>query len=222
MPVIIDRIIRSKRRIVALIVESDGSVTVRAPMRLPERAIREFVEKHVDWVEKKKAEMRAVVPTPSKQYQPGETFLYLGREYSLEVVAGQHKKLILDDRFKITASALVNAELVFQNWYRLQAKQWIVERVKHLAVSHQLHYEKVKITSARTRWGSCSSRNTLSFSWRLMLTPPEVIEYVIIHELAHTMHHNHSKRFWTLMGKLMPDYKKLRKRLKDYGKQILR
>jgi predicted metal-dependent hydrolase len=217
----VDRIIRSKRRTVALIVESDGSVTVRAPMRLPERAIREFVEKHVDWVEKKKTEMRAVVPAQSKQYQPGETFLYLGREYSLEIVQGQHKKLTLEDRFKITESALGNAELVFQNWYRQQAKQWIVERVKHLAKCHQLHYEKIKITSARTRWGSCSPKNTLSFSWRLMLTQPEVIEYVIIHELAHTVHHNHSKRFWNLVEKLLPDYKMRRKQLRQYGQQAL-
>jgi len=217
----VDRIIRSKRRTVALIVESDGSVTVRAPMRLPERAIREFVEKHVDWVEKKKTEMRAVVPAQSKQYQPGETFLYLGREYSLEIVQGQHKKLILEDRFKITESALENAELVFQNWYRQKAKQWIIERVRHLAESNQLHYEKIKITSARTRWGSCSPKNTLSFSWRLMLTPPEVIEYVIIHELAHTVHHNHSKRFWNLVEKLLPDYKMRRKQLRQYGQQAL-
>ena len=221
MPVAVDRIIRSKRRTVALIVERDGSVTVRAPLRLPERTIREFVEKHVDWVGKKKAEMRAVVPTRSKLYQPGENFLYLGREYSLEVVARQHKKLILDDRFKITESALENAELIFQNWYRQQAKQWIVERVKHLAELHQLHYEKVKITSARTRWGSCSPKNTLSFSWRLMLTPPEVIEYVIIHELAHTVHHNHSKRFWKLVENLLPDYKARRKLLRQYGQQSL-
>jgi len=221
MLVAIDRIIRSKRRTVALIVESDGSVTVRAPLRLLERAIREFVEKHVDWVEKKRAEIRAIVPIRSKQYQSGETFLYLGKEYSLEVVAVQNKKLILDERFKIAESALKNAELVFQNWYRQQAKQWIVEWVKHLAELHQLHYEKVKITSARTRWGSCSPKNTLNFSWRLMLTPPEMIEYVIIHELAHTIHHNHSKRFWKLVEKLLPDYKARRKQLRQYGQQAL-
>ena len=172
-------------------------------------------------MEKKKAEMLAIIPTRSKQYQPGETFLYLGREYSLEVVAGQRKKLILDDRFKIAESVLKNADLVFQNWYRQQAKQWIFERVKHLAEFHQLHYEKVKITSARTRWGSCSPKNTLSFSWRLILTPPEMIDYVIIHELAHTVHHNHSKRFWKLVEKLLPDYKARRKQLRQYGQQAL-
>ena len=221
MPVTVDRIIRSKRRTVALIVDSDGSVTVRAPLRLPESAIQAFAEKHFNWIEKKKAEMRAIAPIQSKQYQPGENFLYLGREYSLEVVAGQHKKLILDDHFKIAESALKNAELVFQNWYRQQAKQWIVEQVKHLADIHQLHYEKIKITSARTRWGSCSPKNVLSFSWRLMLTSPEMIDYVIIHELAHTVHHNHSKKFWKLVEKLLPNYRARRKALRQYGQQAL-
>ena len=133
MPVSIDRIIRSKRRTVALIVEYDGSVTVRAPMRLSESAIREFAEKHIDWVVKKKAEMRAVIPPQQKQYHPGETFLYLGKEYALEVAAGQHKRLILDDHFKIAESALGNAELVFQKWYRQQATHYIPERVKFFA-----------------------------------------------------------------------------------------
>jgi predicted metal-dependent hydrolase len=114
MSLIVDRIIRSKRRTVALIVEYDGSVTVRAPMRLPERAIQEFAEKHLNWVAKKKAEMLAVVPDQSKQYIHGETFLFLGKEYALEVVPTQRQKLILDDRFQITESALENAELVFQ------------------------------------------------------------------------------------------------------------
>ena len=178
MPVTVNRIIRSKRRTVALIVEYDGSVTVRAPMRLPESAIQEFAEKHINWVEKKKAEMRAVVPIQSKQYQPGETFLYLGKEYPLEVISAQRKKLILEDRFKITESALNNAELVFQKWYRQQANLLIPERVKFFAENYQLQYEKIKITSARTRWGSCSSKNTLNFSWRLMLTPLDVIDYI--------------------------------------------
>jgi predicted metal-dependent hydrolase len=221
MPVTVNRIIRSKRRTVALIVESDGSVTVRAPMRLAENTIQEFAEKHRAWVENKKAEMRTIVPIQSKQYQPGETFLYLGIEYPLEVVPAQRQRLILEDRFKIVESALENAELVFQKWYRQQASLLIPERVKFFAENHQLHYEKIKITSARTRWGSCSSKNTLNFSWRLMLTPPEMIDYVIIHELAHTVHHNHSKRFWGLVEKILPDYKARRKQLRQYGQQAL-
>jgi len=221
MSVLVDQIIHSKRRTLALIVENDGTVTVRAPMRMSENAIREFVEKHVNWVEKKKAELQATVPVLPKQYLPGETFLYLGNAYTLEIVRDQKKKLILDDRFQLPEAKQENAESVFQAWYRQQAKQLIVERVKYFADKYQLHYEKVKITSARTRWGSCSPKNTLSFSWRLVMTPLDVVDYVIIHELAHTVHHNHSKRFWGLVEKIMPDYKERRKWLRQYGQQAL-
>ncbi len=99
MSVTVDRIIRSKRRTIALIVEDNGSLTVRAPMRMSATLIQEFVAKHANWVEKKQAEMRAMTPVQPKQYQPGETFLYLGQEYALEVVQDQQKKLVLDDRF---------------------------------------------------------------------------------------------------------------------------
>jgi len=222
MPINVDRIIHSKRRTLALVVERDGSVTIRAPLRMSTKAIEDFVEKHTAWLKKKRAEMlNSVPPAPSKQYQPGENFLFLGKEYSLEIVQGQHKKLILDEHFKLAASAHKNTELIFQNWYRKQALYIITERVKYFADQHQFHYAKVSITSARTRWGSCSSKGTLSFSWRLILTPVELVDYVVVHELAHTMHPNHSKRFWVLVEKIMPDYKERRRHLREYGQQAL-
>jgi len=221
MPVKVDRIIHSKRRTTALVIEHDGSVTVRAPLRTSARAIQDFVEKHAAWVEKKQAELRSKAPEPIKQYLPGESFLFLGREYSLEIIQGQYKKLILNDHFKLTESARENAELIFQNWYRKQAAQIITERVKYFANKYEFQYTKIRITSARTRWGSCSSQGTLSFSWRLILTPLETVDYVVVHELAHTVHHNHSKRFWTLVGKIVPEYKELRKHLRQYGQQAL-
>ena len=221
MPIYVNRIIRSKRRTTALVVERDGSITVRAPLRISAAALHDFVEKHVKWIEKKQAEMSSNIPEPMKQYLPGETFLYLGREYPLEIVQGQHKKLVLDGHFKLAESARENAELIFQNWYRKQAPQIITERVKYFADQYQFHYAKIRITSARTRWGSCSAKGTLSFSWRLILTPMETVDYVVVHELAHTIHHNHSKRFWSLVEKIMPDYKEQRKRLRQYGEQAL-
>ncbi len=217
MPVKVDRIIHSKRRTIALVIEHDGTVTVRAPLKMSATVIQGFVEKHTGWVEKKQAEMSSKVPEPIKQYQPGEGFLFLGREYSLEIVQGQHKKLILDDHFKLAKSARENAELVFQNWYRKQTLQIITERVKYFADRYQFHYAKIRITSARTRWGSCSSKGTLSFSWRLILTPMETVDYVVIHELAHTVHHNHLKRFWALVEKILPDYKEQRNACANTG-----
>ena len=221
MVVEIDRIIHSKRKTIALIVESDGSIVVRAPQRMTGQAILQFVERHADWVEKRRAEIRAAALTLKRQYQSGQSFLYLGQEFLLEIVTDQQKKLILDDRFKLAGSALESADLVFQRWYRQQAVLVIPQRVKFFADKYKFQYEGVRITSARTRWGSCSSKGVLSFSWRLILTPLELVDYVVIHELAHTVQHNHSKKFWNLVEEIFPDYRERRRRLRQFGEQVL-
>ena len=220
MTVTLNRLIRSKRRTIALIVERDGSVTVRAPLKMSMKVIEEFVVKHADWVEKKQAEVANAVPEKTKQYQQGERFLFLGQAYPLEIVKGTSKKLVLEDAFKLAESEQKNADILFRNWYRKQAAKIIGERTALFAERYQLPVGKIRITSARTRWGSCSPKNTLSFSWRLVMTPLDVIDYVVIHELAHTVHHNHSKRFWTLVETWMPDYKERRKRLRQYGQDV--
>jgi predicted metal-dependent hydrolase len=217
MPVQITRLIRSKRRTVALIVERDGSVTVRAPMKMSAKTIEEFVTKHEKWVEKKLEEVKAIVPEQVPQFQAGERFLFLGQSYLLEIVKNTSKNLTLDSSFKLAESEKENTETHFRNWYRKQAGKIIGERVIHFSKQYQINVGKIRITSARTRWGSCSSKGTLSFSWRLVLTPPEVIDYVVVHELAHTIHYNHSQLFWKLVEQWMPDYKERRKKLKLYG-----
>lgn len=99
--------------------------------------------------------------------------------------------------------------------YKKDAKDYIPSRVKEIALNNFLKYNKIKITNARTRWWSCTSYKNLNFSYRLILTPKEVIDYVIVHELAHLKHMNHSKKFWNEVEKMMPDYKKYNKWLKD-------
>lgn len=203
-------------------VERDGSVTVRAPMKMSASAIQKFVEKHGSWVEKKQAEAVSIVREKPRQYQEGERFLFLGQDYPLEIIHSAQKKLtLLDDRFILAKSAQKAAETIFQNWYRQQAGKIIGEKVAFFAERYQLSVETIRVTSARTRWGSCSPKNKLSFSWRLVMMPPELIDYVVVHELAHTVHHNHSRRFWTLVGNWMPDYMERRKRLRQLGKVVL-
>lgn len=216
MSVHVNRMIRSKRRTVALIVERDGSVTVRAPMKMSTMAIEDFVHKHAEWVKRKQAELQSAVTEQPRRYQAGEQFLYLGRSHQLEIVRNARKKLVLDESFKLAESEQSHAEALFQDWYRKQARKIIGERVSFFAKQFQLEAEKIRITSARTRWGSCSSKGTLSFSWRLLMTPLDVIDYVVVHELAHIVHHNHAKRFWDLVEKWMPDYRERRKQLRRY------
>lgn len=91
---------------------------------------------------------------------------------------------------------------------KIKARDYIPNRVRELAYKFWFSYNFIKITSAKTRWGSCTSKKNLNFSYRLILTPKDVIDYVIIHELSHLKHMNHSKRFWREVASMMPDYKK--------------
>jgi predicted metal-dependent hydrolase len=93
--------------------------------------------------------------------------------------------------------------------------------VDHYASQYGFQYKKIGITSAQTRWGSCSANGSLNFSWRLILAPMEAVDYVVVHELVHTVHHNHSRRFWQKVGKIMPDYKERRKWLRKNGQRLI-
>jgi predicted metal-dependent hydrolase len=240
MTIASNNIIRSKRKTLALIVKPDGSLLVRAPLRASKAVIEEFVQKNKEWIEKQQAKALATLPPAPRQYVPGETFLYLGTSYLLEIVEGQREQLLLNGTFKLAAfhhdsprhlhltqvqvSAAEwegDAAKAFEHWYREQARRVLPERVELFARQYNFHYKGVRITSARTRWGSCSATGALSFSWRLILAPLPVVDYVVIHELVHTIFHNHSKQFWQKVKTILPDYQEHRKWLRDHGRQLL-
>ncbi|MGB8213107.1 MAG: SprT family zinc-dependent metalloprotease [Anaerolineales bacterium] len=219
MSIPIDKLVRSRRRTVAIVIERDGTLTVRAPLRLAEARIREFVESHAGWIAKNQARRLVAAPPPPKRYVAGETFFYLGQLYPLSIVPSQRPALTFDGAgFRLAQSALPKAGEAFVRWYKGQAALLLQERVPALAGKYGFHYEKIRISSARTRWGSCSSRGTLSFTYRLVMAPPEVLDYVILHELVHTRIQNHSKTFWNRVAELMPDYKGRLDWLKKNGK----
>ena len=223
MTIPVDQIIRSKRKTLAIIVKTDGSLLVRAPLRTPGYVIQEFVEKNRGWIESKQATARAALPlAPSHQYRHGELFPYLGTTYPLEIVEGQSKPLLLDDgKFKLALSHESDAASTFESWYREHARHVLSERVEFFAAKYDFQYRRMGITSARTRWGSCSATGSLSFSWRLILAPLTVVDYVVVHELVHTVFHNHSKQFWGRVGAIMPDFQEHRRWLRENGTRLL-
>ena len=203
----INEIIRSKRRTLALVVERDGRLIVRAPLRTKEEKIHEFVKQHETWIMKKQAEFKAYPSFAPKEYVNGERFRFLGEIHRLEIVAEKKPELSLNGNFRLSKTALPKADAVFEKWYRKQASLVLNERVQWYAAKHSFQYKGIKITSARTRWGSCSSIGRLSFAWRLVMAPIPVIDYVVIHELMHLQVQNHSKKFWNRVEAIIPDYK---------------
>jgi len=222
MSIPIDKLVRSRRKTVAILIERDGQLTVRAPLRLPTARIQEFVESHFDWITKTRARLRAASPPPAKRYAEGETFLYLGKAYPLILVPAHRPALTFDGAaFRLATSSLPRAAEVFELWYKQQARQFLTGRVQALAGKHAFRYQKIRISSARTRWGSCSSRGTLSFTYRLVMAPEDVVDYVVMHELVHTRVRNHSKTFWNKVAELMPNYKVRLAWLKKNGKFLM-
>lgn len=217
----IDQIIRSKRKTISLEVKRDGSLIVRAPIITPRGQIEELVESKERWIRKKQELLKQrSLEVPAKKFFPGEQFLYLGQPYTLEVVNGQADSLVLKDKFYLTANSQNNAQIVFTNWYRKHAALVIKELVVNRAQENGFEYSRIGITSARTRWGSCGPKGSLNFTWRLIMAPREVIDYVVVHELVHLQIRNHSKAFWGEVRVLMPEYLDHRAWLRENGHQL--
>jgi predicted metal-dependent hydrolase len=221
MPINIDRLVRSRRKTISLIVHPDASLEVRAPRQMTEQAVLDFVESHLDWIHKQQTRARKYAPPPPKQFTEREMFLFLGQSYPLRIVPRQRPALIFEGKvFRLSKSALAKAKETFARWYKAQAIKILPEQVKSIAGQHGFTFQKIRISSARTRWGSCSSRGTLSFTWRLMMAPPEIVEYVVVHELVHTKIHNHSKKFWAGVAQILPDYRQRVVWLRRNGKGL--
>jgi predicted metal-dependent hydrolase len=168
--------------------------------------ILRFVEEKQRWIIRKKAEMQKQIQR-KKQFLPGERFFFLGEEYVLQIDPSITEDLELRGAFRIRPECLPLAQNTFERWYKYEAKVILKEKTEMSANNAGVRVGRVKITSAEKRWGSCTSEGNINYSWRLVLAPEFVIDYVVAHEVAHRKQMNHSKKFWDEVEKLCPDYK---------------
>lgn len=157
----------------------------------------------------------------------GDVLYYLGEKRVLTVIREQRTrakiKSVMD---RILMWIPYEADYKYkreqlEKWYRKEALAVIGQKALEYAQSLSVHFESIRIKDQRSRWGSCSSKGNLNFNCLLMLAPPEVLDYVVVHELCHRKQMNHSKAFWTEVEKVFPDYKKSIKWLKEEGSQIM-
>ncbi len=217
---------RKRRRTISLEITGQSAVIVSAPYFTPTREINNFVEQKFDWIQKtikKQKEQSAQVR--ERLYTSGEYFYYLGTPYPLEVFFQQNLPpglVFWSNRFYLNcADGPSRRKDYFVGWYKTKAKAYFAEQVDHISRRLQLLPQSIRITSAQTRWGSCSPENKLAFSFRLMMAPQPVIDYVIIHELMHIKEKNHSARFWQLVKKDLPEYQLHRHWLKENGNKFI-
>ncbi len=163
---------RSRRKTLALEINKNCEIIVRAPLHLSKKKIEKFVSEHGDWIDKNLEKVRQ---------------------------RAESRPELTDEEIKAL---------------RKKAKEYLPQRTAYYADIMGVEYTGVKITSAKTRYGSCSGRNSICYSLYLMQKPLEAVDYVVVHELAHTVHHNHSAQFYALIEKYMPDYKERNRMLK--------
>lgn len=227
-------IIRSKRKTVCMSINKDGSVTIKAPLRYPsDKEIANFVEQKIDWVLKQREiqedreDMRLV-----RRFETDYSFPYLGEERLVEMqkgkkntVAFEEGKIIIQTPYydaliknyeaEENKSAIEKLRSDLKKWYKKQASDYITKRVDYYKDIIGVTVNSVSIKSRKTQWGSCDSNGDITFSWRLVMACPEAIDYVVIHELCHRKHMDHSREFWKLVQKFMPDYKKQKQWLEE-------
>lgn len=198
-----NRIVYTKRKTLALIIERDGTLTVRAPRRIKVGEIEWFVNQKKTWIQKKMLQQQEMYTKfPRVEFAHGEKFLYLGTRQILQCSPQLSSSQIKDHYLK---------------WYREQAKIIIKGRTVLYAHKMGIEYKELKITNAEHQLGSCTSRKTLNFSWRLVMAPLVIIDYVVVHELTHLTYMNHSKRFWKKLAEIFPQYQETKIWLKAKG-----
>lgn len=212
------KIIRSRRRSIALQVNSDTTLIVRAPVFASSRYIEKIVTEKQRWITQKQNEMlRKSKQSSKKEFIDGEDFLFLGKKYKLKFIPDQKENIIFNEDLLIAEDKKNYTKKIIENWYKKQATEKINQRVIFYADNHGFKHNAIKLSNACTSWGSCSPDNTLRFSWRLIMAPLNVVDYVVVHELSHLRHRNHSADFWATVGLILPNYKTERKWLKQNG-----
>ena len=211
---------RSDRKSVAIYVR-DGRVEVRAPTKMPERDIDRFVEAKEEWINDRLSQTRERMER-REAFAPGygDTIPYRGSSYP--IVAKEGNRIGFDDTAFYIPPGLQPEHLksACVQIYRLLAKRDLPLRTASLAEQMGVAPAAVKINGAKTRWGSCSTKKNINFSWYLIMAEDDLIDYVIVHELAHMTEMNHSARFWAIVGRVMPDYPERKARLAKLQKKI--
>lgn len=216
----------AKARRVRLEVRADTGLVVVVPASFPLSNVPAILEQKKGWVLGKLAARRersaARAPKPLAD---GDPLPFFGRQLTLLLLhdpARQPSIRFLDDRLMVNLPAAADGALprLLEAWYRVQAGWYISRRAVELAAPMGVTYSRITIRGQKTRWGSCSRKGNLSFNWRLALAPPAVVDYVIIHEMAHRLHMDHSRQFWQAVARHCPGWQAHRRWLKEHEAEL--
>jgi len=217
-------VVRSQRSTADVIIERDGSVVVRAPKWADDELIEKMVLSKQFWIFRSLAEWRDLNATRVlRDYKNGEGFLYLGRSYRLLLVSDQKATLQLrDGRFTlrrdlVESGKMDSAREAFRDFYVERGRRRIQDRIEYFAPKVGVTVGKLDIRELGNRWASCSPTGVLAFHWKCVMAPQTIIDYIVVHELCHLHHRDHTDAFWNEVDKILPDYGDRKGWLKENG-----
>jgi predicted metal-dependent hydrolase len=211
-----------KRQTLTITVERDRTVVVHVPEGMPEDEVHRVVDEKRQWILAKlrhPQKYKERVP-PGKEVVNGESAPYVGRDYRIEISETESGEVEFDRHFLVPSAHQAKRREVLRSWYIAQAKEKILPRAKQHAHELGVKFTSARIVDNRYRWGSCTVGDSVNFNWRLIKAPMFVIDYVIVHELAHLIEANHTTNFWSIVRAKTPTMEKAKAWLKEHG-QIL-
>jgi len=223
------KLYKGRRKTIALSFNNDVELIVKAPTWMKTEDVEAFIARKSEWVDATRERLlnaRQKELSMRIKLESGDTLPYLGRKLTLTVVREERSRgkiRQLDDRVLLYAGYEADYEYRrsrLETWYRRQAAATLEERARHYAEVLGVSYGKLHVKDQRSRWGSCSTRGNLNFNWRIIMAPEAVCNYVIIHELCHLVHMDHSPEFWNLVESIDPLYRRHRMWLKQHGEEL--
>ena len=200
-------------------------VIISVPKFLSDNEIYNLVEIKIKWIKDKLALEKLNTVSIKRKYENGDIFLYLGSEYSLKIKKSSRdniyikdKNLIVEAKNVLTKNSIKNN---IKNWYISESKKYLTKTNSYYEILIGVKSNKLLFGQYKSKWGSCNSKKTISYDWRIIMAPFEVIHYLIIHELCHIKYPNHSKHFWKYVEKYMINYKIQKKWLKNNSNKLI-
>ena len=214
-------LVRSRRKTASIYIERDGHVSILVPDKLTDRQVEALLESKRKWIYKSLAEWQDLnARRVHREYVNGEGFLYLGRSYRLKLVSDLAEPLMLKDGYfclRTNNGSLTDADAAFKAFYRAKGDVRIPPRVAYYQAKMDVEPKAVRVIELKHRWASCSPGGNLNFHWKCMMAPLTILDYIVVHELAHLVYPNHTKAFWNELDKVMPDFQERKEWLRLNG-----
>ena len=192
-----------------------GNVEVQVPKGTPDEHVLQLLEEKWDWIQQKSKEMKDRMLGPKeKVYDHGESFLYLGNTYPIQISQDidikQDHVVFEGDKLHIYVKQLEDEKIkqALKRFYYQQCKALVEKSIQSYQSNFKIKPRSIRISDSKRTWGTCDSKQQLTFNWKLAMAPLKVIDYVVVHEMCHMVHLNHDRSFWRLVGKILPDYER--------------